>query len=113
MGGRYQKDHASFSGWALAAKDDADALSSAMDAMLETLEMGLDPSFETVILLTTDPKAVSNGLVPDLGVLADPNDAKAPDPKPNALEAPFVGDTSPPPGVLKGLDLTCAELSPP
>ena len=49
-------------------------------------------------------------------LLEDPKEAKAPDPSPNAEDAPAVGDaTAPlPPGVsaLKGLDLPCEELSP-
>lgn len=124
MGGRYQKDHASFSGWTLAAREEedadaAEALFSAMGAMLEEVEepletMGLaDASFATVVVVLdpTEPRAAeSNGLPPDLGVLAEPNDAKAPDPRPNALDAPLVGDTRPPTGVLKWLDL---EPSPP
>lgn len=53
-----------------------------------------------------------------LGVLLeDPNDANAPEPKPNAEEAPFVGDATllvvngamP----LKGLDLLLKDPSPP
>lgn len=113
MGGRYQKDHASFSEWALAAGEEAEVLFSAIDAMLETLAIDLFPSLGTVVLGTADPMAVSNGFPPDLGVLADPNDAKAPEPKPKALEAPLVGDARPPPDALKGLALPCAEVSPP
>lgn len=60
------------------------------------------------------PSAASKGFPDVLGVLAEPNDAKAPWPKPKA-DAP--GDTKPPPGVvmlLKGLLLlSCDELSPP
>jgi hypothetical protein len=59
--------------------------------------------------------AVSKGLPPDFGVLADPNepkDAKAPDPRPKALDAPPVGDITALPGVLlKGLDLPCDDLT--
>lgn len=113
MGGRYQKDHASFSEWALAAGEEAEVLFSAIDAMLETLAIDLFPSLGTVVLGTAEPMAVSNGFPPDLGVLADPNDAKAPEPKPKALEAPLVGDARPPPDALKGLALPCAEVSPP
>lgn len=39
------------------------------------------------------------------GVLAEPKDAKAPDPRPKALDAPPVGDVKPPGVVLKGLAL--------
>ena len=60
-------------------------------------------------------RVVSNGLPVALGVLAEPNEANAPDPRPKALEAPAVGDTSPPGVVieLKGLVFPCDELSPP
>ena len=50
-------------------------------------------------------------------MLEEPNEAKAPEPSPNADEPPTVGDaTAPlPPDVkeLKGLDLPCEEVSPP
>lgn len=114
MGGRYQKDHASFSGCDFEANvDGADTLFSAMEAMLGTLLIVLLPSLATVVLGTAEPMAVSNGFAADLGVLAEPKDAKAPEPRPKALDAPLVGDTRPPPGVLKGLALPCAETSPP
>lgn len=113
MGGRYQKDHASFSACVLEAAVD-EALFSAMDAILGAFPMtALLLSFTGAFLAIADPIAVSKGFPPDLGVLAEPNDAKAPEPSPKALEAPLVGDTRPPPGVLKGLALPCAEVSPP
>ena len=59
-------------------------------------------------------RAKSKGLPGDLGVLAEPMGAKAPEPRPNALEAP--GEASPLPGAgteLKGFDFPCEELSPP
>lgn len=46
------------------------------------------------------------------GVLADPNDAKAPEPKPKALEAPVVGEAKALPGVFKEPPLP-ADTSPP
>ena len=50
-------------------------------------------------------------------LLEDPNEAKAPEPSPNAEDAPAVGDaTAPlPPDVsaLKGFDFPCEEVSPP
>ena len=114
MGGRYQNDHASFSWCALEAAVKAETLFSAMDAMLGALGMAtLLPSFGGGFLGTADPIAVSKGFPPDFGVLAEPKEAKAPEPNPNALEAPVVGDTKLPPGVLKGLALPCADVSPP
>lgn len=52
--------------------------------------------------LTAVAMAVSKGLPPDFGVLAEPKEAKAPEPRPKAL----VGDATPP-GVVcwKGFDL--------
>lgn len=70
-------------------------------------------SFTAVVLATAEPIAVSKGFPADFGVLAEPNEAKAPEPKPKALEAPLVGDARLPPGVLKGLALPCADMSPP
>lgn len=49
------------------------------------------------------PIAVSKGLPPDFGVFAEPKEAKAPEPRPNAL----VGEATPPGVVLKGFDLAC------
>lgn len=60
----------------------------------------------------------SNAVPGVLGVLlADPKDAKAPDPRPKAEEPPVVGDASAP-GVngemaLKGLRPPCDDVSPP
>jgi hypothetical protein len=85
-----------------------------MDAMLGALPMGaLLASLEAAFLAIAEPMAVSKGLLADFGVLAEPNEAKAPEPRPNALEAALVGDAMLPPGVLKGLAFPCAEVSPP
>ena len=60
----------------------------------------------------------SNAVPGVLGVLlADPKDAKAPDPRPKADEPPVVGDASAP-GVngemaLNGLRPPCDDVSPP
>lgn len=63
-----------------------------------------------------EPMASSKGLPGVLGVLAEPNAAKAPDPSPKALEAPPVaeGDVRPPPGVveLKGFERPWEEVGP-
>lgn len=66
-------------------------------------------------MVTAEAMAESNGLPGVFGVFAEPNDAKAPDPSPNALEAPApVGETRPLPGVVVyGLDLPWADESPP
>lgn len=49
-----------------------------------------------------EPIAVSNGFgFPEpLGVLADPKEANAPEPRPKALDAPADGDVKLPPGVV-------------
>jgi hypothetical protein len=61
-----------------------------------------------------DPIAESKGFPADLGVFAEPKDAKAPEPRPNALDAPVVGEVTPPPGVeLNGLGLSCDGVSTP
>jgi hypothetical protein len=44
------------------------------------------------------------------GVFEAPKDANAPDPRPNALEAPVVGDVTD--AELKGFLLLCDEVSP-
>ena len=73
---------------------------SEIEAILGALPTVLVESF-TVDLLAgaAEPIAVSKGLPPDFGVLAEPKEANAPDPKPKALEAP-VGEVKPPPGVV-------------
>lgn len=76
-----------------------------MEAMLGALPKVLAASFPCPALGTADPMAVSNGLAEVFGVLAEPKDAKAPDPRPKALDAPPVGDVKPPGVVVKGLAL--------
>jgi hypothetical protein len=64
---------------------------------------------------TTLPK--SRAFPADFGAFAEPNEAKAPEPRPNALEAPAVGDDMPAVGegsALKGFDFPPWEdVSPP
>ena len=73
---------------------------SEMDAMLGALATVLTPSLLALDLGTAEPKAMSKGLPGVFGVLAVPKEANAPDPRPKALEAPLVGETRPPPGVI-------------
>jgi hypothetical protein len=77
--------------------------------MPEAFPTALDESF----LGTAEAMAVSKGLPDVLGVLADPNEANAPEPRPKALEAPLVGDTRPPGVVLKGFCFIDDGVSPP
>jgi hypothetical protein len=113
IGGLYQKDQASFSGCACEAVEGSNFLVSEMDVILGAFANTFRASLFGGALGTADPIAVSKGLPVVFGVLAEPNDAKAPDPKPNALDAP-VGETKPTPGVVaKGLGLTCDGVSPP
>jgi hypothetical protein len=69
--------------------------------------------FSAVGVLAAAPKAASIGFPGVLGVLAEPKEANAPDPSPNAVDA--LGETSPPGVVmgLKGFLPPCEELSPP
>lgn len=63
-----------------------------------------------------EPMAISKGLPGVLGALpAAPNDANAPDPRPNALEPPPVGEARPLPGVVaeNGLGFPWDEVGPP
>jgi hypothetical protein len=58
----------------------------------------------------------SNALPGDFGVFEAPNDANAPEPSPNALDAPTVGEGTTGVGediALKGLDFPCEDVSPP
>jgi len=129
MGGRNQKTQLLRSWWFGAAKtaeeDPAavllDPASEAFDAGFPITLLPKPPSradFSAEGVLARGFKDASKGFPGDLGVFADvlPNAAKAPEPRPKALEAPPVGDASAPPGVvmeLNGLDFPCEELSPP
>jgi hypothetical protein len=57
------------------------------------------------VLAPTAPIAVSNGFAKAFGVLAEPNDANAPDPRPNWLAPPALVGEATAPGVVgaKGL----------
>jgi hypothetical protein len=115
IGGLYQKVQESFRVWAAAGSSDADDLVSEIDAMLGALPTVLDMSFDCPGLWTTEPMADSKGFPRDFGVFA-PNEAKAPEPRPKALDAPLVGDVTPPPApgvvALKGPVLICEGASP-
>ena len=70
-------------------------------------DVSFDP-FSTVGVFEPPPTTLpkSKAFPGDFGVLIEPNDANAPDPKPNALDAPAVGDGIAVEGeiALKGLD---------
>lgn len=111
IGGRYQKVHESLR--VCIAELEA-ALISEMEAILGARPMVL-PSFTPVFATgAAEPIAVSKGFADDLGVLAEPKLANAPDPRPKAPEAP-VGEVNPPPGVvaLKGPFFAEEGASPP
>lgn len=82
---------------------------SEIAAMPEAFPTALAESF----LGVAEAMAISKGLPAVLGVLADPNEANAPEPRPKALEAPLVGDTRPPGVVLKGFGFIDDGVSPP
>jgi hypothetical protein len=71
--------------------------------------------FSAVGVFAATPKAASNGFPGDLGVLAEPNEANAPEPRPKALDAAPIGDARLPPGVVTELSecFPCDVLSPP
>lgn len=92
IGGLYQKHHESFNVCNGIGARLAD-LDSEMDAMLDDLPGTFGVSFPDT--LTAVPIAVSKGLFLEVGVFAEPKEAKAPDPRPKAVEA-LVGDVTPP-----------------
>lgn len=100
MGGRYQNDQASFSGciWPTA---DPEGLASVIEVMFPGFPTALEASFVAPCLGTADPMAESKGLPGVFGVFAEPNEAKAPEPRPKALAAPppAVGEASALPGL--------------
>lgn len=112
IGGRYQNVHESTNACEGFAVGTPDWLFSEIAVMLAPLPALLDGSF-VPDLTTADAMAVSKGLAEVFGVLADPNEANAPEPRPKALEAPLVGDTRPPGVVLKGFGLVDEGVSPP
>jgi len=96
MGGRNQNTQLFLSGW----EDDEFVCFVSGTAVIEFFAPGLpdkEDSFNPFSVVgvfdpppTTLPK--SKAFPGDFGVLIEPNDAKAPDPKPNALDAPAVGE---------------------
>jgi len=127
MGGRNQKTQLLRSRWAENAPELPDAdpvvvlLESARDASDAGFPITLAPKppsfadFSAEGVLAEGPRAASKGFPGDFGVFAEPNEAKAPDPRPKALDAPPVGEDNPLGVVteLKGFDFPCDELSPP
>lgn len=119
MGGRNQNTQLSRSRWTDAPDVLAESSREALDATRPTDLPAKPPSFADFSapgVLTAAPKDDSKGFPVALGVFAEPKEAKAPDPRPKAFDAPPVGDAKPPPGVvmeLKGLVFWSEELSPP
>lgn len=102
----------------LAPVADAPAFDSAKEEfdVFPAVDLPSPPSladFSAVGVLAAAPRACSNGFPGVFGVLAEPKEANAPDPSPNAVDAP--GEASPPGVVmeLKGFLPPCEELSPP
>ncbi len=97
-----------------------------MDSVREVLEafgarvLAIEASFRpfSAVGVLAPPKTPpkSKALPGDFGAFDDPKEAKAPDPNPNALDAPAVGDGIAAVGedmALKGFALPCDEVSPP
>ena len=115
VGGRYHTTQVDLSGCsgavfeALLAKDEEDACVFTLSPLISFPE-----SFSR---LSTELEPKSRAVPGDLGVLADdPKDANAPEPSPNAEEAPAVGEATlvvDEDSVLKGLGLPCEDVSPP
>lgn len=123
MGGRNQTTHEYFSGH-------GELGSSGSEGMILSCGADVDAgSLRALFMILLLPAGVvgaaagvaavlkSNAVPGVFGVLlADPKDAKAPDPSPNAEEPPVVGDASAP-GVngemaLKGLRPPCDDVAP-
>ncbi len=123
MGGRNQKTQLLRSGWADGAGSPAVGWPTGFPASRsETYEAGLlsalppkAPSladFSAVGVFAVAPMAESNGFAGDL---VEPNEAKAPEPRPKAVDAPPIGEAKLPPGVVAELNecFPSDELSPP
>lgn len=118
IGGRNQNTQVLRS-WCAGTPDVAGLPESSNEALDVTLPSPLPPrppsfaDFSAVGVLEGKPETRSNGFPGDLGVFAEPKDAKAPEPRPKALDAALVGDTRAPGVVteLKGF-LGTAVLSP-
>jgi len=118
IGGRYQKTQLF-----LSECDDcefADLLSVREAFEPFSVKLHTDPeSFELLSVFGFPAPAIlpkSRAFPGDFGVFAAPKEAKAPDPKPNAPEAPMVGDARAPVEgdmELKGFDFVCEGVSPP
>jgi hypothetical protein len=117
IGGLYQNTHES----RRLCEDKAEVCCPAsemelMDGLLVVVERMLsfaDFSAEGV-LAPTAPIACSNGFADVLGVLAEPNDANAPEPRPNWLAPPVLVGEAKAPGVVgaKALVRPCEEVPP-
>ena len=73
--------------------------------------------FPTVGVFAEDPMTLLKSSAPPgvFGPFVEPNDANAPDPKPNALDAPVVGEATlvvEGDKVLKGFLVPCEDVSP-
>lgn len=129
MGGRYQITHVYLSGHGALVSGGADGPAASSEAVVDsdsfrTLLMLLLASLSLLspgvvgVLVPTAAVLKSKAVPGVLGVLlADPNDANAPEPRPNADEPAVVGDDSPGPVMgeraLNGLRPPCEDESPP
>jgi len=128
VGGRYQITHVYFSGQGTLMSRGADELGASSEADVDSDSFRTLPAvfsaglsfFSPGVDGVPPPKVAvlkSNAVPGVLGVLpAEPNDAKAPEPSPNADE-PVVGEASPGPVMgeraVKGFRPPCEDVSPP
>jgi hypothetical protein len=122
MGGRNQNTQLLRSGWVNGPAGRAAAFPTSPNEASEAgLLIALPPKtpsfadFSAVGVFAAAPKVASNGFPGDLGVLAEPNEANAPEPRAKALDAAPIGDARLPPGVVTELSecFPCDVLSPP
>lgn len=129
MGGRNQKTQLLRSWWAggggagTGAGWAATLPASLNEAMEAGLLSALPPKVPSLadfsavgVFAGAPPSAASNGFPGDLGAFAAPNEAKAPEPRPKAVDAPPMGEAKlPPPGGVAELNecFPSDELSPP
>lgn len=114
MGGRYQTIQVAFKECSLIVV--VELVSREEEEVLDFILPVDDESSPVSRLSLEDAEPKSKAVPGVLGVfVAEPNEANAPDPRPNAFEAPAEGDDRPPVRgemALKGFDRPC-ELSGP
>jgi len=114
IGGRNQKTQVCLKGWERGGVADLESAREAFDIFVTMSLACFSMAGVLADNATTLPK--SRAVPGVFGIFEDPKDANAPEPRPNALDAPAVGEAmevTEGDAVLKGFLVPCDEVSPP